>query len=212
MKQTKKAISTRIYEKRSPEKYFYVHDGSIIKSPFELANILENMDDLIYDFHTKDHGNDFVNWIRDVFHEEELAKKLENARSKQDIIRILEKNLSIESADRPKFNQEKVDRLKENKSVDIPEKKHVDNLEQIIKEFRESFQDMKKKVSDLRKNGRDTKIAELLLMRIPAHINLAEATGVKKDIDFVRSMLDKAGQEIEDIINTEDIEENNVAL
>lgn len=75
---------------------FWLRDGRKLCSVKELSTAIESMDDSLFYYHVNSQKNDFMNWIRDVFKERELAARLSGARLKGEIKRelslFLEKN------------------------------------------------------------------------------------------------------------------------
>ena len=67
----------------SPEKYFYVCDGTVIKAVQELPDALRNMSPEAFTFHVNEQKNDFFNWIRDVFELTHLARNIKNVKRKE---------------------------------------------------------------------------------------------------------------------------------
>ncbi|MFA4960730.1 MAG: hypothetical protein WC548_03655 [Candidatus Pacearchaeota archaeon] len=65
-----------INQEVSPEFYFYLADGRVVKSLRELAEILDMVDSWIFDHHVNAEKNDFSNWIKDVYGNENLAKAI----------------------------------------------------------------------------------------------------------------------------------------
>lgn len=61
------------------EQYFFLKDGTIIKSIEQLAKIMDEMHDDTFYHHVNDERHDFANWINDVFEEVELANQLMEA-------------------------------------------------------------------------------------------------------------------------------------
>lgn len=90
-KSSKKAKegSTKLLKKITPDKYFLVHDGTIIKSVLELVDVLEFMDDATFYYHVNNTRNDFYNWIKDVFEEPEIAARLLSTTDKRTMQVIL---------------------------------------------------------------------------------------------------------------------------
>lgn len=82
-----------VFLQLSPEKYFILCDGRTIKDYKELAAILETIGDDIFYYHVTSERNDFANWIRDVFGEEELAERIRNTKSRHEMIALLYKHL-----------------------------------------------------------------------------------------------------------------------
>ena len=73
----------------SPDKCFILHNGGSLKSITELKEALRTMDDTTFKYHVNDQRNDFANWIRDVFSNQELANSLKNIKSTKDAYNIL---------------------------------------------------------------------------------------------------------------------------
>jgi hypothetical protein len=67
-------------------KYFYVCDGSVLKSLAELKAALKTMPDDVYNYHAG--RNDWANWIEFVFGKKQLADKAKG-KSKSDLARML---------------------------------------------------------------------------------------------------------------------------
>jgi hypothetical protein len=71
------------------------------------------------------------------------------------------------------------------------------NTEQEIATMKEELEELKRDLAEARKLGKDTKIAELIVMAIPSKLRYAEITGERKDIGKVKSLLKNARDEIE---------------
>ncbi len=65
MAKTKQTIS--LIRDVEPEKVFWLCDGRALKNLDELANVLENIDDNVWNYHVNAGKNDFANWIENVF-------------------------------------------------------------------------------------------------------------------------------------------------
>jgi hypothetical protein len=74
----------KVYE-APEESYFWVFNGPILRSINDLADALDDMTKDQFEFHTKRNGNDFANWINNVFGEEKLAQKVSKLKSKKGI-------------------------------------------------------------------------------------------------------------------------------
>ena len=69
----------------APEEYhFYLSDGRKLKNLFDLIEALENMSDDVFRHHVNEYKNDFSNWIRDVFQENDLADEVSRVESRID--------------------------------------------------------------------------------------------------------------------------------
>ena len=71
-----------LLQSTSPEFYFKVVDGSEIKSLAELADALDRMSDDSFFYHANEQRNDFANWIRDIFSEQQLAEQMTKCNSR----------------------------------------------------------------------------------------------------------------------------------
>lgn len=65
------------------DKEFLLASGKKLRSLVELARYLENPRNDIYLYHTGK-KNDFSQWTKDVFHDEELAQKLEDSKDNKE--------------------------------------------------------------------------------------------------------------------------------
>ena len=73
----------------NPENSFILNNGFIIKSVPELANVLDELDDAVFNHHVNSERNDFANWIRFGFNDNKLADKLQKATSREDLVKVL---------------------------------------------------------------------------------------------------------------------------
>jgi hypothetical protein len=71
---TKKA--KEIINDADPKHYFYLCDGTVVKNVLELSKCIEKMRDEVFSYHVNDVKNDFSNWIRDVYNDDKLAKRM----------------------------------------------------------------------------------------------------------------------------------------
>ncbi|MEM4637428.1 MAG: hypothetical protein QXK76_00170 [Candidatus Woesearchaeota archaeon] len=76
-----------------PDKYFILCDGRTIKDYMELATIIETINDDIFYYHVNSERNDFANWISDVFQDYDLADKIRNVKSRNEMMFVLYKHL-----------------------------------------------------------------------------------------------------------------------
>jgi len=79
-----------------PENGFVVFNGGTLKSGRELVSALETMDEWTFRYHvnTDNNKNDFAAWIRDVFHDNSLADKLQDTMDKGAYIQHIKDRLS----------------------------------------------------------------------------------------------------------------------
>lgn len=68
---------------------FHAANGMLFHSVLQFVNSLKKMDDTTFAYHVTTEKNDFAQWIRDVFHDDALAKKIRIARTREETIQIL---------------------------------------------------------------------------------------------------------------------------
>ncbi len=79
----KKPVHGKLKHQPEAEKWFVLSSGKEIKNIRELAHDLGDMEDFVFGHHVNEHRNDFVNWVKDVFEEMELAEKLSQHKDKK---------------------------------------------------------------------------------------------------------------------------------
>ena len=88
--------AAKILDDAKPEFYFKLIDGSEIKNLLELADSLHSMSDDSFYYHVNGKRNDFSNWIKDIFKENDLADNVAGLNSRLEaeicILRFLVKN------------------------------------------------------------------------------------------------------------------------
>ena len=91
---TKKERSIDIYhEAPNSQHYFYLHNGTPLKSIAELIDELVHMDQIVFNHHIDKQKNDFANWLRDVFGQKELARRINLTRSPKGMLKSIKKYL-----------------------------------------------------------------------------------------------------------------------
>lgn len=70
-------------------KFFYVADGSILRSFKDLVFSLKNMSDDIFNIHVNQYKNDFSNWVRDVLMQPILADKMKQYNNRYSLVDYL---------------------------------------------------------------------------------------------------------------------------
>ncbi len=70
-----------ILENAKPENCFYCIDGSVLRNILELEQKLRTISNRVFYHHASQSRNDFRNWVRDVFHEHNLANELLKAKT-----------------------------------------------------------------------------------------------------------------------------------
>jgi hypothetical protein len=81
----------KVDPKEAPEEQaFWVNGGQSLRSIRDLREALFQMEDWQFDHHAKRDGNDFSRWVKEVFGEKALAKKIETAKDKKETVLILD--------------------------------------------------------------------------------------------------------------------------
>jgi hypothetical protein len=94
-KKTKKRKTPKRLEKEThPTKYFILCNGKPLKNIKELADIMEDIEDHVFNHHVTEDRNDFATWVKDVFKEIELAKKIAGVKDKKHIQLVIYKHIS----------------------------------------------------------------------------------------------------------------------
>jgi len=75
------------------EQYFILCNGEPIKNVEELADVMEDLRDEVFNFHVTPDKNDFATWIHDVFKDIELAEELANIKHKEPMRLVLYKHI-----------------------------------------------------------------------------------------------------------------------
>ena len=77
-----------------PEECFVLKNGRILKNLYELTNSLTSIDAETFRHHVNDEKNDFANWIRYVYNDEELAEHVARAKTPDAIIKRINGRLA----------------------------------------------------------------------------------------------------------------------
>ena len=67
------------------ERFFLLANGQPVKHVAELAEIVTDLEEHIFNHHVNPENNDFHNWVKDVFKDLELAKKILGVQSKEQL-------------------------------------------------------------------------------------------------------------------------------
>ena len=84
----------KIRKGTSQDKYFILCNGRRLKNVKELADIMEEIEDHVFNHHVTHDRNDFAKWINDVFEDIELAQKLANVKDKKHVQFIIYKHIT----------------------------------------------------------------------------------------------------------------------
>ena len=76
-------------------KYFWCHDGKLLKNIGELKKALIDMSDETFHYHLGEGRNDFSKWTREVVGDGTLANELSKARSRMHASQAVAKRISF---------------------------------------------------------------------------------------------------------------------
>jgi hypothetical protein len=76
------------------EKFFILANGQPVKNVAELASILDQLEDHVFNHHVRPERNDFHNWIKDVFEDVELARKILGINDKKHLQLVIYRHMA----------------------------------------------------------------------------------------------------------------------
>jgi hypothetical protein len=76
------------------ENYFVLCNGQPVRNVKELADVLDNLEEHVFNHHVRPDHNDFTAWIADIFHDAELAQKLADVKDRQHMQLVLYKHIA----------------------------------------------------------------------------------------------------------------------
>jgi mannitol/fructose-specific phosphotransferase system IIA component (Ntr-type) len=79
-----------LFKNVKPEQYFRLYNGVVLKNLHDLIDILEIIDEETFNHHVTNDKNDFSAWIKDAIKDKNLAEKIKKAKTKEEMIEILE--------------------------------------------------------------------------------------------------------------------------
>ena len=93
----KKGANTRVevYNLARPapnDKYFVLANGKPVQHVAELAEVLDDLEDHVFNHHVNPERNDFHNWVKDVFEDLQLAKKMLGVSDKKHLQLVIYKH------------------------------------------------------------------------------------------------------------------------
>jgi hypothetical protein len=76
------------------ENYFILANGQRVRNVAELAAILDQLEDHVFNHHVTPDKNDFHNWISDVFEDVELARKVSGVKDKKHMQLVIYRHIA----------------------------------------------------------------------------------------------------------------------
>jgi len=91
-----KRTSKKILINRNAPKhnYFILCNGRPVKNIKELADIMEELEDHVFNHHVREDGNDFAKWVKDIFKDIELAEKIVGIKDKKHLQLVIYKHIT----------------------------------------------------------------------------------------------------------------------
>jgi len=135
----------------------------------------------------------------------------ENGNSGQDnsagqeelIIKKLAKDIAETNRKIDDAYDEKIKRLDAKRKL-LPDEKEEEMQQARISGLREKLKELKDRISNARKLGKDPLIADLVLGNAAAKIKMAEVTNEQHDFEEVSKILKRAESELEEALNQEE--------
>ena len=93
MVKTSKEDAKRMLSNAAPEKAFWVNNGPVLRGIAELASAARKLSAQQFIHHVNSGRNDFAKWVDEVVKDSELARKLRQAKTKDDFARALTNRL-----------------------------------------------------------------------------------------------------------------------
>lgn len=90
----------KLAESAPNQRYFVLANGKPVQHVAELAEVLEDLEDHVFDHHVNPERNDFHNWVKDVFQDIELAKKMLGVTDKKHLQLVIYKHAANKAFNR----------------------------------------------------------------------------------------------------------------
>ena len=92
----KRKVSKKpLIHKDAPEPhYFILCNGRPVRNVKELADIMEELEDHVFNYHIRPDGNDFAKWVKDIFKDIELAEKIAGVKDKKHLQLVIYKHIT----------------------------------------------------------------------------------------------------------------------
>lgn len=192
-------------------------NGRSIQNITDLAKeYKKNIDGVMsesFRFHLDNNGNDFANWIKYVFKEPELAEQIRRATNPGIALVILEdyissrhKRKNVPEAEEEnevretikrldKSSEEQLERVQNMKKKITDERK---NVPEQIEELQEEYNQIYNEISDLRKCGKDVFIPALRMKSVKSKIDYLKASKKSTDYDRIKSIFRTVRDDLEE--------------
>ena len=79
----------------SPDSYFFIHEGSTLKSLHDFEHCLGTMTESQFQHHVNSGKNDFASWVESAFGEKDLADSLNEAKEREVMHSVIKSFLDL---------------------------------------------------------------------------------------------------------------------
>ena len=76
------------------ENYFVLCNGRPVKNIKELAEVMDDIEDHVFNYHVRPEHNDFSAWVKDIFHDVELAEKIAGVNDRKQLQLVVYKHIT----------------------------------------------------------------------------------------------------------------------
>lgn len=92
--QTELITETTVKRDAPETSYFMLCNGKPVKNIKELADVMEEIEDQVFNHHVTNDKNDFATWVKDIFKDIELAEKLAGVKDKKHMQLVVYKHIA----------------------------------------------------------------------------------------------------------------------
>jgi hypothetical protein len=85
---------TSVKKNAHPDKLFILVDGKKVKNIKELADVMGDLEDYVFNHHVREDSNDFENWLTHVIEDIELAKNIAGCKDKKHVQFVLYRHIA----------------------------------------------------------------------------------------------------------------------
>ncbi len=133
--------------------------------------------------------------------EQEIEEKIE--QNEQEIKKLVEQVTEHNKVIDDDY-YEKLIRLQKKKKL-VPDEHEEEKHEAKLETLKERLSELRSRISEARKSGKDPFIADLLLRNVNAKIKMANVTHEEKDYRIVENILKEVELELEEAIKTKEL-------
>ncbi|MFH0870380.1 MAG: hypothetical protein V1866_04980 [archaeon] len=76
------------------QNYFVLCNGMPVKNVKELADLMDQLEDHVFNHHVRPDQNDFSKWVKEIFNDVELAEQMAGAKDKKHMQLVIYKHIA----------------------------------------------------------------------------------------------------------------------